>query len=166
MSITMDTITGDGARDIAGTAGLRTPPHLIRLDRALAELERALGLVEQAERRRETDARAAFELAHRGALRAAGVVIEEANRARRRRLPLNAWDALSRCGAHHRAWAQEAAPMVAERARLDRDEGAVPDLGLLDEHCRRTRERIEGVRVEITLALMPDLPASGVPGRD
>ena len=172
MSIAMNSIAIDvarrpeGARGIAGASGLRTAPHLVRLDRALGELERARALVDQAERLRTVDARAAFELAHRSALRAAGVVIDEANRARRRRLPLNAWDALSRCGVHHRAWAQEVAPMVAERARLDRDETASPDLALLEEHCRRTRERIEGVRAEITLALLPELPAAVERGRD
>lgn len=143
---------------IATIAPVRTasiPESLTRLDRVLDELDRAMALVLAAERTRAVDPRGAFELAHRGALRAAGVVIEHANRGRTRRLPLNAWTAISRCGARHRAWAQGMEPMVAERARLDRDPSAQPDPVLLDEHCRSTRERIEALRIEMAMALLP-----------
>lgn len=148
----------------ASAAGRATAPRsarstrddLARLDRALAELERAQCLVEEAERLRDEDPRSAFELAHRGALRAAGVVIEEANRSRVRRLPLNAWAALARCGAHHRSWSLAVAPMVAERDRLDRDGSALPDPLLLEAHYRLTRERIEGIRAEVTMGLLPE----------
>lgn len=158
----MSTPLIDRAPATAGAAAAAARPvrtvraDLARLDRALTELERAQRCIEEAERLRASDPRAAFELAHRGALRAAGVVIEQANRTRTRRLPLNVWAALSRCGAHHRAWSIEAAPMVAERARLDRASGARPDPVLLEAHCRRTRERIEGIRAEVTMSLLPE----------
>lgn len=147
----------------AASAPRATRADLARLDRALAELERAEGLLAHARRERDTDPRAAFELVHRAALRAAGVVIDQANRHRRRKLPLNAWVALSRCGGVHRRWAQEVEPMVAERRRLDADAAAMPDLDLLDLHCRTTAERIAGVRAEITMALLPG--AGAVPTR-
>lgn len=139
---------------------------LDRLDHALAQLERAERQVAEAEALLAADPRAAFELAHRGALRAAGVVIEQANRSRSRRLPLHAWTALSRCGTHHRRRAEAAAPMVAERARLDRDPTAQPDPAMVEQHCRATREHIEGIRAEVIMTLLPEgAPSSPGSGR-
>lgn len=139
----------------------RVREDLARLDRALVVLERSEALVAEAATLREVDPRAAFELVHRAALRAAGVVIDEANRGRVRRLPLNAWAALRRCGEVHRAWAEEVAPMVAERARLDAHPEARVDPALLDAHARSTRERIAAVRAEITVALLPAAVGAG-----
>jgi len=152
------------SRPTAGASARRASrADLARLDHALAELERAEGLLARARNQRDEDPRAAFELVHRAALRAAGVVIDQANRERRRKLPLNAWVALSRCGAVHRRWAQEVEPMVAERRRLDADAAALPDLDLLDLHGRTTAERIAGVRAEITMTLLPGAGAVPAP---
>lgn len=148
-----------GREDATGREGARRPAavrsDLQRLDRALGELDRAKDLLARARAVRSDDPRTAFELVHRAALRAAGVVIDEANRHRRRRLPLNAWAALSRCGAHHRTWAEAMRPLVAERERLDRRPAGSPDPELLDAHLRMTEERIAGVRAEIVVALLP-----------
>lgn len=127
-------------------AAAPTARDLARLDADLHALERARALLREGELRAASDPRAAFELTHRAALKAAGVVIEQANRERRRRLPLNVWTALARCGLEQRRWAQEAAPFVAERARLDADSTAQPDPRLLAEHRAMTARRIEAIR--------------------
>lgn len=155
----MAAITTQGRVATPSTSAREARERLALLDRALDELDRAQSLLDRAEAVADTDPRAAFELAHRAALRAAGVVIDRANRARRRRLPLNAWQALSRLGATHRDWAREVEPMVAERRRLDGNEGAVPDLDLLARHCRSTRERIAAVRAETVMAHLPEAGA-------
>lgn len=140
-------------------AGTRPRAELVRLDAALADLERAEQLLGEARRLQRSDPRASFELAHRAALKAAGVVVQEANRHRTRRLPLNVWIALTRCGAMHRAWAQEAEPMVAERRRLDARADALPDPRLLSEHLEATARRTVGVRAEVLMQLTPDAQA-------
>lgn len=159
------------SHDIIGTTGA-TPgafrersartvrAELARLDAALVTLERSESLLLQARSLSTEDPRAAFELVHRAALRAAGVVIDEANRSRKRRLPLNAWVALSRCGEVHRAWGEEAAPLVAERARLAAHPDAPADAALLQAHLRMTSQRIAAVRAEVTLALLPPTAAA------
>lgn len=147
--------------EASAVAQRRVREDLERLDRALVVLERCESLLVEAEQLREEDPRASFELVHRAALRAAGVVIEQANRGRVRRLPLNAWTALSRCGELHREWAAEVAPMVAERSRLDAHPEARVDPALRDAHARRTRERIAAVRAEITVALLPAVVGAG-----
>lgn len=128
---------------------------LRRLEAALSALDQAEQLLERAQEMRGTDPRASFELVHRAALKGAGVVIEQANRERKRPLPLNAWTALARLGGVHREWAVSAEPMVAERARLDAGEGVQVRMDLLDAHCAATAQRLAAVRAEITLALLP-----------
>lgn len=141
------TITRAGATESAR--------RLRRLDEDLAVLERAEALLREARALREIDPRAAFETAHRAALRGAGVVIERENRSRKRRLPMNAWEALSRCGVVHRQWAVEVKPLVAERDRLARANDLRPDPGLLAAHLELTGARIAAVRAEILVELLP-----------
>ena len=122
--------------------------RLARLDQDQADLERARDLLRQGRSRREDDPRAAFELVHRAALRGAGVLVSRANRERRRALPLNVWTALERLGG-------PLAPLVAERARLDRDGSARPDPELLRSHLEGTAAHLE----LIAERLLEDLPA-------
>lgn len=128
---------------------------LRRADADLIALEHAEQLLRRARAVRGEDPRTAFELTHRAALRTAGVVIERANRERKRRLPLNAWAALERCGPMHRRWSAETAPMVAERDRLAAGPAALPDPLLLEEHLSVTAERITALRAELAVALLP-----------
>ncbi|WP_106506330.1 hypothetical protein [Brachybacterium timonense] len=130
------------------TASRTTGAALRRLDADLAALERAEQILCHAE---SQDGRDAFELAHRAALRIAGVVISRANRSRRRPLPLNVWAALSRLGGEHARRAEECEPFVRERALLDREERREPDADLIARHCAGTREHLRRVR-ELCLA--------------
>lgn len=134
---------------------------MLALDAALDALDRAEDLLGRARRTAATDPAAAFELCHRAALRTAGVVIERENRRRRRRLPLNAWRALTRCGADHVAWAEQMRPLVAERDRLSRADRSVPDPSLLREHLALTSRRIEAVRMELMDAALPTAALAG-----
>lgn len=122
---------------------------LVLLDQDLSALARAEDLLSQAEQVRTSDPRACYELIHRAALRSAGVLVTRANRARRRKLPLNVWTALDRIGGPGRAWAQDAAQFVVERDRLDRDPAAIPDPELLEHHHATTRARITSVKEEL-----------------
>lgn len=151
----MSTIRTRGAR--ASAAGVATVPLrllLARLDQDQADLDRARALLAEGERLQHSDPREAFELVHRAALRGAGVIAARANRARRRRLPLNVWDALARLGGADADRAEQAAPMVAERERLDRAPGARPDPQLLKEHLRLTAAHLE----QIAARLVEELP--------
>ena len=129
--------------------------RLARLDQDQADLERARDLLRQGRSRREDDPRAAFELVHRAALRGAGVLVSRANRERRRALPLNVWTALERLGGPEAERARQLAPLVAERARLDRDGSARPDPELLRSHLEGTAAHLE----LIAERLLEDLPA-------
>ena len=99
--------------------------------------------------------REAFELVHRAALRGAGVLVARANRERRRALPLNVWSALERLGGEDAARAEALAPLVAERTRLDRDQSALPDPVLLEQHLAQTSSHLDRVAER----LLEDLPA-------
>lgn len=128
--------------------------QLARLDEDQAGVERARLLLAEGERVAATDPREAFELVHRAALRGAGVLVQRANRERRRRLPLNVWTALERLGGEAAQRAQQMAPMVAERARLERTPGAVPDPLLLRCHIERTGQHLAAVAEH----LLDDMP--------
>ncbi|MDO5663162.1 MAG: SAV_6107 family HEPN domain-containing protein [Brachybacterium sp.] len=143
-------------------AGREHARRLRHADEDLARLEQAEALLADAREQRDSDPRRAFEAAHRAALRAAGVVVAGANRSRVRPLPLNVWTALGRIGPEHRAWVEEAAPMVAERDRLLRSDAAHPDPALLDAHLRATGERISAVRSRLLMDLLDGgaLPAA------
>jgi hypothetical protein len=129
--------------------------ELTRLDQDLAVLARAEQLLAQADRTSHDDPRTSYELIHRAALKAAGVLVTRANRTRRRRLPLNVWTALDRLGGAQRTWAQEAAEFVVERDRLDRDPHAEPDPVLLARHRDLTAAHVEAVRDLLVDDLMP-----------
>jgi hypothetical protein len=127
---------------------------LARLDQDQADLERARQLLQQARELADLAPREAFELAHRAALRGAGVLVARANRERRRALPLNVWTALGRLGGEDAEHAERLAPLVAERARLDRDHGALPDPVLLAQHLEGTAAHLDRVAER----LLEDLP--------
>jgi hypothetical protein len=129
--------------------------ELTRLDQDLAVLARAEQLLAHSDEVGLSDPRTSYELIHRAALKAAGVLVTRANRSRRRRLPLNVWTALTRLGGDGRAWAQEATVFVVERDRLDRDQQATPDPDLLARHRDLTAAHIESVRQVLVDALLP-----------
>lgn len=129
--------------------------RLARLDQDQADLERARELWEQGDELRPVAPREAFELVHRAALRGAGVLVARANRERRRALPLNVWTALERLGGEDAERAGRLAPLVAERARLDRDGSALPEPALLEQHLEETAAHL----AQISQRLLEDLPA-------
>lgn len=128
---------------------------IARLDEDLAGLDRARLLLRQGERLATTDPREAFELVHRAALRGAGVLVQRANRERRRRLPLNVWTALERLGGEAAERSAQMAPLVAERARLERMPDAVPDPALLRRHLELTSRHLE----QVAHLLVEQMPA-------
>lgn len=138
------------------TAPTITPARirLARLDEDLAGLGRARWLLTEGERLAAEHPREAFELVHRAALRGAGVLVQRANRDRRRRLPLNVWTALERLGGDAALRSEQMAPMVAERARLERSLDALPDPVLLRRHIELTALHLSEVS-EVLLAGMP-----------
>ncbi|ATG52530.1 hypothetical protein CFK38_14135 [Brachybacterium vulturis] len=145
---------GGAARPVsAGTRALRL--RLARLDQDQADLERARELLRQGRSQLEADPRAAFELIHRAALRGAGVLVSRANRERRRALPLNVWTALERLGGQDAERAEQLDPLVAERARLDREGASLPDPVLLHRHLEGTGAHLETVAQR----LLEDLPS-------
>lgn len=129
--------------------------RLAHLDQDQADLERARDLLHHGEVAAAVDPREAFELVHRAALRGAGVIVARANRERRRRLPLNVWTALERIGGEDAERAGDLAPLVAERARLDRDPSSIPDPVLLQAHIEQTAEHLRSVSER----LVSDLPS-------
>lgn len=154
----MATTTARGRDRHAGTM-LRSDARslrllLARLDQDQADLERARQLLQQARELAGIAPREAFELAHRAALRGAGVLVARANRERRRALPLNVWTALDRLGGEDAERSDAIAPLVAERARLDRDHAALPDPGLLEQHLEGTAAHLDRVAER----LLEDLP--------
>lgn len=122
---------------------------IAHLDEDLAGLERARLLLAQGERAAGTCPREAFELVHRAALRGAGVLVQRANRERRRRLPLNVWTALERLGPQAAERAAQMAPLVAERSRLERSPEAVPDPDLLRRHIELTGRHLAAVSQQL-----------------
>lgn len=133
-----------------------------RLDADLAAWERAEQMRVAAEALAATDPRGAFEMVHRAALKGAGVLVEQANRERRRRLPLNVWEALARVDGEGASRAQQVQAMVAERARLDRDPTATPDPSLLRSHLEQTGRHLLLVRSRVTEEVLGgDLPMAG-----
>ncbi|MCT1776595.1 SAV_6107 family HEPN domain-containing protein [Brachybacterium sp. p3-SID957] len=138
------------------TAPTITPARirLARFDEDLAGLGRARWLLAEGERLAAEHPREAFELVHRAALRGAGVLVQRANRDRRRRLPLNVWTALERLGGDAASRSEQMAPMVAERARLERSLDALPDPVLLRRHIELTALHLSAVS-EALLEGMP-----------
>ncbi|MFC0675499.1 SAV_6107 family HEPN domain-containing protein [Brachybacterium hainanense] len=137
-------------------AGRSRPSALLRrLEAELDALDRAEALLREGRTLSGTDPRLAYELMHRAALRAAGVVVARANRERRRKLPLNAWHALVRIGGEHRDWAEQMQELVAERDRLARREDLVPDALLLERHRELTTAHLAAVREEVLAASLP-----------
>jgi SAV_6107-like HEPN len=148
------------SRHAGGTSTLSTPSRGIRLrlahlDQDQADLDRARDLLRQARAAADPDPREAFELVHRSALRGAGILVARANRDRRRKLPLNVWTALDRLGGEDAERAAVLVPLVAERARLDRDPASVPDPELLRLHLEETAQHLD----EVSRRLLTDLPA-------
>ena len=129
--------------------------RLAQLDQDQANLERARHLWAQGSELSRVAPREAFELIHRAALRGAGVLVARANRARRRALPLNVWTAMERMGGEDAQRAEDLAPLVAERMRLDRDCSALPDPALLERHLGETAAHLD----RISQRLLEDLPA-------
>lgn len=149
-----------GADRGRGRAGGRL--LLARVDEDQAALLRARELLATGEALRASDPRAAYESIHRAALRGAGVLVTRANRSRRRKLPLNVWNALERIGGPARERSAELAPFVLERARLDLDPDALPDPELLERHREATAAHLEQVGREILSDLeTPVAPLAG-----
>lgn len=158
-------------RTIPGAARPRTGGSAIRavrlLDADLEAWERAAQMHREAAAICAADPRTAFELVHRSALKCAGILVDRANRDRRRKLPMNVWTALSRVDASGAERAAQIAPMVAERSRLDRDSSARPDPALLSEHLEATQEHLALVRELIAAefagegAGLAELPLAG-----
>lgn len=130
-------------------AGARPSALLQRLQADLQSLDHAEALLARARSLSREDPRAAFEVVHRAALRGAGVLVERANRERSRRLPLNVWTALERIGPLGVQRAREVQVMVQERARLDRDDRALPTPALLTAHLDGTARHLEAVRRQL-----------------
>src|SRR5699024_12097020 len=85
----------------------------------------------------------------------AGVLVYRANPDPSRSRPLNVWTALERLGGPEAERARQLAPLVAERARLDRNGSARPDPELLRSHLEGTAAHLE----LIAERLLEDLPA-------
>ena len=147
-----------GSGRAAGSGGAAAPrslrAHLARLDADQACLQRARQLLQQGRALSATEPRDAFELAHRAALRGAGVLVTRANRERRRPLPLNVWRALERIGGSAAERSAELTELVAERERLDRDPSAHPDPVLLERHLEQTARHLE----QVADLLLEELP--------
>src|SRR5690625_7917113 len=100
---------GSRERGAAGGRGTAVPrslrAHLAHLDADQACLQRARQLLQQGRALSATEPRDAFELAHRAALRGAGVLVTRANRVPHRPLPPNVLRALERiaCSAAERS---------------------------------------------------------------
>lgn len=122
-------------------------PALRLFSRDMTALERAEDLLRSAEKASSETER--FELTHRAALRAAGVLIARANRERRRPLPLNVWVALQRMGPQGRRIAEDFAPMVRERESLERSPHSRPQPELLDAQHRLTTDLLQSVREQL-----------------
>lgn len=137
----------------SGARGIRL--LLAQLDQDQADLERARELLQHGRDLVDVEPREAFELVHRAALRGAGVIVARANRDRRRKLPLNVWTALEKIGGQDAQRAEDLAPLVLERARLDRDSTAVPDPVLLQRHLEQTAQHLDSIS-EGLLASLPD----------
>lgn len=139
-----------------GTIPLPAPDlNLAWLDEDLADLQCARELLAQGSGLQREDPRAAFEAVHRAALRGAGILVRQANRERRRKLPLNVWTALARIGGEAAERAGELEPLVIERARLERDTHAEPDPLLLRRHLEQTAAHLD----LIGQLLVPQLPS-------
>jgi len=149
---------GSRERGAAGGRGTAVPrslrAHLAHLDADQACLQRARQLLQQGRELSATEPRDAFELAHRAALRGAGVLVTRANRERRRPLPLNVWRALERIGGSAAERSAELTELVAERERLDRDPAAQPDPVLLERHLEQTARHLE----QVADLLLEELP--------
>src|SRR5690625_3660406 len=147
-----------GSGRAAGSGGAAAPrslrAHLARLDADQACLQRARQLLQQGRALSATEPRDAFELAHRAALRGAGVLVTRANRERRRPLPLNVWRALERIGGSAAERSAELTELVAERERLHRDPAAHPDPVLLERHLEQTARPLE----QVADLLLEELP--------
>lgn len=122
-------------------------PALRRFCEDSAQVDRAVALLQQAQA--ASDLAERFELAHRAALRAAGVLVARANRERRRPLPLNVWTALRRLGEEGTALAESFAPLVRLRERLARDTDADIPAPLLEKQRELTEQLIARVREQL-----------------
>lgn len=88
----------------------------------------------------ETEEWSRFELAHRAALRTAGVLIRRNELGARRRPPLNAWEALAVTTQEGVWWAHRFEPYVRLRAGLDPASHEGPDPDLVERHARLVEE--------------------------
>lgn len=147
---------GGAARAQAGGAEQQRLRRLRHVGEDLAVLDRACTMLAEAQELSAAQPRAAFELSHRAALRAAGVLVARANRERRRALPLNVWTALARIGGPAAERAEEMGVLVEERERLDRAVDAQPRPALLARHLSSTASHLAAVRAEI----LADLPGA------
>lgn len=92
-----------------------------------------------------------FERVHRAALKVAGLAIERANAQRKRKLPLNVWQALERMGGVHRVRAREAARFVELRRTAGsywESTGAISERDVR-EHAEQTLAYLYEVKEEL-----------------
>ncbi|MCS6712391.1 hypothetical protein JSY14_10275 [Brachybacterium sp. EF45031] len=132
-----------------------------RLDAELDRLAQAQRLLARARGARAEAPRDAFALSHLAALRGAGILVRRAAATRRRRLPLNVWQALHRVGGEDAAWAQQMEPLVREGERLERSERHHPDPRLLAQHLELTAAALARIEQELLGAEGASLPLAG-----
>lgn len=128
--------------------------QLAQLDEDQAALDRARQLLQHGRELSTSQPRDAYELAHRAALRGAGVLVTRSNRERKRKLPLNVWKALERIGGSAAERAAELTELVAERDRLSHHPSAQPDALLLARHLEQTQRHLD----QIAEQLLSELP--------
>lgn len=92
-----------------------------------------------------TDPRERFEAQHRVALRVAGIEIRRNALARRRRAPLNAWEALVFTSPLGASWARRFRFSVELRADLEASSHVVPDAVALERHRRLVVDFLDAV---------------------
>lgn len=129
--------------EYAPRSARRVSPALRALEEDLSSLARAEAWLTEA--RSSDDSRDRFEKVHRACLRAAGVWVAQANRARKRPLPSNVWRALEKMGSEYVGVVEEFAWCVRLRDELARDRHAtVPEQQLQrqEDQCRFLLRRV------------------------
>ncbi|SHW89831.1 Uncharacterised protein [Mycobacteroides abscessus subsp. abscessus] len=132
-----------------------TAPSALReirqLNASLDRLETLETDIRESSAEEEMNVAERFERVHRAALKVAGLAIERANAQRKRKLPLNVWQALERMGGVHRVRAREAARFVELRRTAGaywESTGAISERDVR-EHAEQTLAYLYEVKEEL-----------------